>query len=58
MALTTSVQDRENFSAGNYRIDDLGDAVIYKNSDILVRPDPIEPGQFLPDDNKLSDYQQ
>jgi hypothetical protein len=57
MALTTSIDDRNNYSCGNYRIDDLGHALIYRNSDILVRPDPIEPNQFLPDDQKLSDYQ-
>jgi len=45
-SITTAPEDRSNFYAGNKRLYSLGDALIYKDSDIRTIPNPIEPGEF------------
>lgn len=54
--LTTDPADRSNFYANDFRLYELKDALIYKDSDVRTLPDPLEAGVFNVDPALLAKY--
>lgn len=48
MALTTNPQDRAHFNGIGRRINGIGNAVIFKDVDVM-KEDPLELGKFVYD---------
>jgi hypothetical protein len=57
MALTTAPEDRNVYTAGNKKIIELGDALLYTDADVRVLPDELEANVFNIDQNLLAKFE-
>lgn len=57
MALTTAGEDRNNYYANEKKIYELGNALIYKDSDVRVLPDELEANVFNVDQSLVSKFE-
>ena len=57
MAITTAPEDRTVYTAGNKKIIELGDALLYTDADVRVLPDELEANVFNIDQNLLAKFE-
>ena len=57
MALTTAPEDRTVYAAGEKKIIELGNALLYTDSDVRTLPDPLEANVFNIDPALLAKFE-
>ena len=57
LALTTAPEDRTLYTAGNKKIIELGDALLYTDSDVRVLPDELEANVFNVDQSLVTKFE-
>ena len=57
MSLTTAPEDRELYAAGNKKIIELGDALLYTDADVRVLPDELEANVFNVDQSLVTKFE-
>ena len=56
-SITTSPEDRNNYYASSKLLYELGNAKVYKDSDVRTLPDPIDAGKFIIDPALVAKYE-
>jgi len=57
MSLTTAPEDRQVYAAGNKKIIELGDALLYTDADVRTIPDELEANVFNIDQSLVTKFE-
>ena len=57
LALTTAPEDRDVYGASDKQIIELGDALLYTDSDVRVLPDELEANVFNVDQSLVTKFE-
>ena len=57
LALTTAPEDRQVYAAGDKKIIELGDALLYTDADVRTLPDELEANVFNIDQSLVTKFE-